>query len=182
MQTGCLNCVTSAKSLGFIGYSLVAMDSCLFIQCVCVAGPMLFSQVLGKWLLNLYLSKHHLLHTFTLVHTHTHPSYTPTPHTLHTRTLYTPTPHTLHTHTHTHLTHTPPYTHTHTHLTHIHPSHTYTPPTHPSYTHHTQVSVIKAKLADELGMPTGKQKLQIGVSQYYITCTWEIIRHNQSCA
>ena len=28
-----------------------------------------------------------------------------------------------------------------------------------------QVSVIKSKIADELGMPPGKQKLQIGVSQ-----------------
>ena len=27
-----------------------------------------------------------------------------------------------------------------------------------------KVSVIKAKVTDELGMPTGKQKLQIGVS------------------
>jgi len=26
-----------------------------------------------------------------------------------------------------------------------------------------QVSVIKARIADELGMPTGKQKLQVGV-------------------
>ena len=31
-----------------------------------------------------------------------------------------------------------------------------------------QVSVIKARIADELGMPTGKQKLQVGVSINYI--------------
>ncbi len=110
-------------------------------------------------------------HIHTSTHTHTPLIHTHTTHLTHTHTLHTHTTHLTHTHTHTHLTHTPPYTHTHTHLTHIHPSHTYTPPTHPSYTHHTQVSVIKAKLADELGMPTGKQKLQIGVSQYYITCT-----------
>lgn len=33
---------------------------------------------------------------------------------------------------------------------------------------HHQVSVIKAKISDELGMPTGKQKLQIGVSYHVI--------------
>ena len=32
------------------------------------------------------------------------------------------------------------------------------------HTHTTQVSVIKAKISDALGMPSGKQKLQIGVS------------------
>lgn len=30
-----------------------------------------------------------------------------------------------------------------------------------------QVSVIKARIADELGMPTGKQKLQVGVSIHF---------------
>ena len=30
-----------------------------------------------------------------------------------------------------------------------------------------QVSVIKARIADELGKPTGKQKLQVGVSFCY---------------
>ena len=31
-----------------------------------------------------------------------------------------------------------------------------------------QVSVIKARIADELGMPTGKQKLQVGVSNVHL--------------
>ena len=34
---------------------------------------------------------------------------------------------------------------------------------------HYQVSVIKARVADELGMPTGKQKLQVGVSVKWLS-------------
>ena len=30
--------------------------------------------------------------------------------------------------------------------------------------------MIKARIADELGMPTGKQKLQVGVSILFLPC------------
>ena len=33
-----------------------------------------------------------------------------------------------------------------------------------------QVSVIKARMADELGMPTGKQKLQVGIRIIFPCC------------
>ena len=38
--------------------------------------------------------------------------------------------------------------------------------------------MIKARIADELGMPTGKQKLQVGVSIHFFlaVCMQEMVR------
>ena len=43
---------------------------------------------------------------------------------------------------------------------------------------YTQVSVVKAKITDEIAMPASKQKLQIGVS---CDCTQEALQSTELC-
>ena len=43
---------------------------------------------------------------------------------------------------------------------------------------YTQVSVVKAKITDEIAMPASKQKLQIGVS---CDCAQEVLQSTELC-